>query len=113
MGEGFALLGLTGVICEAIVIGVLTFAVARWVTSRHVSLLCIGLGFVMQPVLFERGLLGVAETLGQMAQPAIVIAVSYAVFVDKPGPRTKRRPPGGHAEARLSEASGALLRRPT
>ncbi|TSE00393.1 hypothetical protein FOS14_08205 [Skermania sp. ID1734] len=71
--EGYLVAGYAGVFAESFVVLAMIFLVARCLRSRHIYLL--GLAFVELPPLFERGVLGISETVGKTLQQMVVAAI--------------------------------------
>ncbi|RMI32188.1 hypothetical protein [Nocardia stercoris] len=77
INEGYVLGGYTGVMLDV----TLTFALAvlwsRSMYSRRLPLAVTALALIEDPVLFERGAMGTAETLGKSLQTLVLIAIFY------------------------------------
>lgn len=71
IAEGYAMAGYLGVALEASVLGLATLLIARSLSSTNALKVFTGVGILSYPVLFERGLLGLSENLGQTLQVAI------------------------------------------
>ena len=80
VAEGFAVAGWLGVAVEAVVLAVATVLVARALLSPRPFVLVLGLAVLTRPALFERGVLGLAETLGEALQISAVIAVAWLLW---------------------------------
>lgn len=82
LNEGFLLAGYPGIVVEsALFLGLVALA-ARLLHSRRTFNVVLGLVMVAVPVLFERGIMGVTETLGkgiQIAALAAILSLSIAV----------------------------------
>jgi hypothetical protein len=71
VAEGYVWLGWLGVALLAVTVAVLTVTVARMVVSPRPFAYSMAILFLSQPLLFERGILGIAEIVGQSAQAAL------------------------------------------
>ena len=75
LNEGYAVHGYLGVALESVFVIAMIAAVSMALTSRSIPLIAIGLSFVSVPALFERGALGMSETLGKSLQQAALVSV--------------------------------------
>lgn len=75
LNEGLLIGGYPGVIAESVFVIAMILLVARFLRSNTMLLLVPALGFVAFPSLFERGALGITETLGKVIQLAIALFV--------------------------------------
>ena len=82
INEGLILGGYTGVLLESIFVLAVAVGVARLLQSRYLVLITVGISLVAVPTLFERGALGISETLGKSLQYAVVAWVLYTVVVE-------------------------------
>lgn len=73
ISEGLLLGGLAGVLVESLILLAVLLVVVRWLESRHIFLAAWALTMVQTPALFERGVLGIAETAGKGLQAAVAI----------------------------------------
>lgn len=74
INEGYRVAGVTGIVVESVLLLLGIAFVARCLGSRNLPMLTIGLAFVALPPLFERGVLGITETLGKSVQQAVLVA---------------------------------------
>jgi hypothetical protein len=78
VAEGFAVGGFVGVVLEAGAIALATALVARGLTSRYPFLVFLAVATLARPAIFERGLLGAGEILGEAVQ---IATACYALWV--------------------------------
>lgn len=78
--EGYAVFGSFGVIFEGVVMGLALSVVAQVVTKGNNVLFGVAAYLISTGVLFERGLLGLAEGCGKGLQVALLSAVVIAAF---------------------------------
>ncbi|WP_369801841.1 hypothetical protein [Nocardia sp. BMG51109] len=97
INEGYVLGGYPGVALGVSITFVLLLVWARSLYSRHVPLPVFGLALIEVPVLFERGMLGTAETLGKYLQATVLVWVTYVLITEyrlrTAGPPTTTGPP--------------------
>lgn len=96
IAEGWALSGYLGLLGEAFYLVIAVIACARLLRTRSLFLRSLALLALSQPLLFERGILGGAEILGQAAQVAIFASILASLW---PGTvfATEAVPPGSHS----------------
>ncbi|MEJ8278255.1 hypothetical protein [Pseudonocardia spirodelae] len=98
INEGQVLGGLPGVTVGALfTFGLLLLAV-RWLHSRHVVAISLGIIVTTSPILDERGILGSTEVVGKGLQAAVVVWVVAVVVTRlrrraRPGPSGPPPPP--------------------
>lgn len=73
INEGLLLGGATGVLVESVLLLGCVYLVSRWLDSPHVFLVALAVTLIQTPALFERGILGIAETAGKGLQLAVAI----------------------------------------
>ncbi|OYO04458.1 hypothetical protein CGZ95_03900 [Enemella evansiae] len=73
LSEGLLLAGLPGVLVESLILLAVLLLVVRGLESKHIFLAAWALTMVQTPALFERGVLGIAETAGKGLQGALAI----------------------------------------
>lgn len=70
--EGYVLGGYAGVMIGAVFTAVVLIAWSRALYARHLVPVLFGIGLIEVPVVFERGMLGTAETLGKYLQVVVL-----------------------------------------
>lgn len=82
INEGLVLGGYVGVLLECVfVLGVLV-AVTKLLESRFIFSIAVGISLIAVPTLFERGALGITETLGKGLQGAVVVWLLSILVVE-------------------------------
>lgn len=77
IAEGYVFMGLLGVALLAFAFALVTNLVARMTVSPNTLWFSMALLLLSQPILFERGALGLAETVGQSAQAALAFVLLW------------------------------------
>jgi hypothetical protein len=72
--EGYVWLGWLGIALLAVAVAAMGVVVSSMVVSRNPFACSTAILLLSQPLLFERGLLGIADTVGQSAQAALAFA---------------------------------------
>jgi hypothetical protein len=108
INEGYVLGGYTGVALGVSFTFALLLIWTRALYSRRIPLPVFGLALIEVPVLFERGILGAAETTGKYLQAMVLVWITY-LLVDE----YRRRVGGAPVTAVLSggRADAALVAR--
>lgn len=101
LNEGLLIGGYPGVIAESVFVIVMIILTARCLRSNTMLLLVPALGFVAFPSLFERGALGISETLGKVIQLAIALFV-LNIVVAWFRRRARRTPASPHLDPTIS-----------
>ncbi|MGQ4601566.1 hypothetical protein [Nocardia sp. R6R-6] len=70
--EGYVLGGYAGVVIGVAVTAVVLIGWSRWLYARHLVPVLFGIGMIEVPVVFERGMLGTAETFGKYLQVVVL-----------------------------------------
>ncbi|WP_157103690.1 hypothetical protein [Nocardia harenae] len=70
--EGYVLGGYAGVVIGVMVTAIVLIAWSRALYARHLVPVLFGIGLIEVPVVFERGMLGTAETLGKYLQVVVL-----------------------------------------
>lgn len=70
--EGYVLGGYAGVVVGGLVTAVVLVGWARALYARHLVPVMFGIGLIEVPVVFERGMLGTAETFGKYLQVVVL-----------------------------------------
>ncbi|MGL6234714.1 MAG: hypothetical protein ACRC20_05165 [Segniliparus sp.] len=79
LNEGYLLAGTTGVVLESLFVLGMIALVARCLRSRgNPAVITLGVLFVSLPPLFERGVLGITETLGKAVQQCAIAGIIAA-----------------------------------
>jgi hypothetical protein len=82
INEGLILGGYLGVFLESVFVLGVAVAIAAMLQSRYFVVITVGISLVAVPTLFERGALGISETLGKSLQYALVAWVLYSLVVE-------------------------------
>ncbi|MBF6176277.1 hypothetical protein [Nocardia blacklockiae] len=82
INEGYVLGGYLGVALGVSITFVLLLIWSRSLYSRQVPLPVFGLALIEVPVLFERGMLGTAETLGKYLQAMVLVWFAYLLIAE-------------------------------
>jgi hypothetical protein len=82
INEGLILGGYLGVFGESIFVLGMAIGIASLLQSRYLVVAAMGISLVAVPTLFERGALGISETLGKTVQYAVVAWVLYTLVVE-------------------------------
>lgn len=123
IAEGWAVAGVVGVAGEAAVVALATVLVARALGSRAPFLAVLAIGLLTRPALFERGVLGLGEALGEAVQVSVVLTAGWLVWeyavtrgwqhrpaLSPPGPAAVA--PGRRPEVRRPELDRPRVGRP-
>ncbi|UGT62769.1 hypothetical protein [Nocardia asteroides] len=70
--EGYVLGGYAGVVIGVVFTAIVLIAWSRALYARHMVPVLFGIGLIEVPVVFERGMLGTAETLGKYLQVVVL-----------------------------------------
>lgn len=90
--EGWVIGGWDGVIVESFMLVAVVALVAWLLTRRHLYGMFLGLAVTSQPLIFERGMLGIGEGFGKGLQIALVasLAIWFLQLAEKPAAPTSR-----------------------
>lgn len=80
IAEGYVLGGVWGIILESLVLALVCVGVCTLFVSRSSTLRLLAVALTTQPVLFERGLLGLGEGLGKAIQVTVIAGALLAYF---------------------------------
>lgn len=82
VNEGYVIGGTTGVVVGVAFTAVVLICWSRSLYSRHLPAVMFGIALVEVPVVFERGMLGSAETLGKYLQVVVLAWLTHLVVVE-------------------------------
>ncbi|PXW35275.1 UNVERIFIED_CONTAM: hypothetical protein DES50_101220 [Williamsia faeni] len=108
INEGLLLGGYLGVLIESAFVLAVLVAVTKMLQSRFIFLIALGISLVAVPTVFERGALGITETLGKGLQGAVVVWVLSIVVIECRNRIRVRREP---AEVSLSHVQATAPNR--
>ncbi|MET7773215.1 hypothetical protein [Nocardia sp. NPDC005366] len=99
VNEGYVIAGTSGVVIGVAFTAVLLVGWSRALYSRHLTAVMFGIALIEVPVVFERGMLGSAETLGKYLQVVVLAWLTYLVVVEWRRYRERTTPTGLSAPA--------------
>jgi hypothetical protein len=113
IAEGYAMYGYVGVAVEALVLAFVVALLAAGLRSSRPFPLLFALSLLTLPAIFERGLLGITEAVGQMLQVtavAYVLALVMSAVAELPGEQHNAGPKDSTPPS--INPAGGRLRRP-
>lgn len=102
IAEGWVLGGVIGIVVGATTVAALTFLVGRGLQSNSALATLLATSMLSVPILFERGILGISENVGQLYQAALVCYVLHLVW-----PAARRRGVDSVSDIREKTMAGA------
>ncbi|MGW4366397.1 hypothetical protein ACWEKT_12195 [Nocardia takedensis] len=81
INEGYVVAGHTGIVVGVAFTAVVLVGWSRALYSRHLTAVMFGVALIEVPVVFERGMLGSAETLGKYLQVVVLAWLTNLVVV--------------------------------
>ncbi|WP_239476571.1 hypothetical protein [Nocardia arizonensis] len=82
VNEGYVIGGTAGVVIGVAFTAVVLIGWSRALYSRHLAAVMFGIALIEVPVVFERGMLGTAETLGKYLQVVVLAWLTHLVVIE-------------------------------